>query len=59
MLYRNPEVPIRVTLFARTLRAMAALSATRRRRLAELDVLAMNGHMKRDLGLDTYRILGR
>ena len=59
MLYRNPEAPVRLSLFARTLRAMSALGATRRRRLAELDLLAMNGHLKRDLGLDPFRVLGR
>jgi hypothetical protein len=59
MLYRNPDVSVRLSPFARVLRAAASLGAARRRRQAELDVLAMNPHIRRDLGLETFSILGR
>jgi hypothetical protein len=54
MLYRNPEVPLPASLLSRTLRAIARFGANRRRRIAELDLLAMSGHLKRDLGLDAW-----
>lgn len=59
MLYRNPDVLAPLSFFARAFRAAAGLGATRRRRQAELDLLAMNPHIRRDLGLETYAYLGR
>ena len=59
MLYRNPEIAVRPSFFARTLRALSELGAARRRRLAEIDLLSMNGHLKRDLGLEGIERLGR
>lgn len=59
MLYRNPDAPKRVSLLARAGRVLARLGAARRRRIAELDLLGMNGHLKRDLGLDGHGLFGR
>ena len=59
MLYRNPEFTVRPSLVARTLRALSELGAARRRRLAEIDILSMNGHLKRDLGLEGIDRFGR
>jgi hypothetical protein len=59
MLYPNPEIPARVSLLTRAVRAVAGLSKARRRRLAQLDLLAMSPHIKRDLGLEAYTVLGR
>jgi len=52
MLYPNPEMQVRPSLFARSVRALSGFSAARRRRLAEIDLLTMNGYLKRDLGLE-------
>lgn len=59
MLYRNPEIPLRQSFFARSLQILADLGAARRRRLAELDLMSMNGHLKRDLGLEGFDRLRR
>ena len=51
MLYRDPQSN-RISLFRRAaIRFATSLGSARRRRLAELDLYGMNGHMKRDLGL--------
>ena len=57
MLYRNPEHPRprRRCWPARSARPRSLGRSRRRRRLAELDLLSMNGHLKRDLGLDRRR----
>lgn len=52
MLYRNPDIAIQPSLLARALRALADLGRARQRRLADLDLMSMNGHLKRDLGLE-------
>ena len=59
MLYRNPDHPARVSLLARVLHAASEFGRSRRRRLAELDLLSMNGHLKRDLGLIDADVLSR
>ena len=59
MLYRNPDRPARVPLLVRALRAVSEFDRTRRRRIAELDLLSMNGHLKRDLGLIDADVLNR
>lgn len=63
MLYRNPEVPLRLPLSYRIGRLAAALSAVfatpARRRRADLDLMALSPHLKRDLGLEDFRRRGR
>jgi hypothetical protein len=59
MLYRNPETAVRRSFVARTLRALSEIGAARRRRLAEIDLLTMNGYLKRDLGLEGVDRLSR
>lgn len=52
MLYRNPTSQPALSFVARTLRMLGERGLARRRRLAELDLMSMSEHMKRDLGLD-------
>jgi uncharacterized protein YjiS (DUF1127 family) len=59
MLYRNPEIPAHRSLFVRAFSALTDLAVARRRRLAELDLLSMNAHLKRDLGLVDADIFSR
>jgi hypothetical protein len=50
MLYRNPDHPPRQPLLGRFAGLFRRIGE-RRRRLAELDLLAMSEHLRRDLGL--------
>ena len=59
MLYRNPEIPHRRSLSEMMLSALSHYRAGRRRRLATLDLLSMNDHLRRDLGLESVELLHR
>ncbi len=51
MLYRNPESPRPAPFLHRIGTVLAALRSSRRRRLTQIDLMSMNPHLKRDLGL--------
>jgi hypothetical protein len=53
-LYRNPD-PVQLPAFPGLVaRVVAAFHSYRRRRRTTVDLMALSGHMRRDLGLEDF-----